>query len=179
MARVDERRAASHFFRSDPLAPVRPVAANESPAMEPPGPSLAPQKIRTVYGATSGGLVPQQRAANKTLARAKRGQLPHANANQPLTPDQKLGRHGDPVLQAQYAREDQQRQQQGKTAAPSPADPAPRGNVPAEKQAEHKAAQEKTTKTFIATRDIGEGGRPHDRDQGRGSGGRGGRGRSR
>ncbi|WP_156964694.1 MobQ family relaxase [Methylocapsa aurea] len=61
---------------------------------------------------------------------------------------------------------------------PEPDKSPPCGAVPAEKQAEHKAAQEKTTKERVFTRDIGDGDRARDRDHDQ-EGGRGGRGRTR
>jgi cell filamentation protein len=101
----------------------------------------------------------------------------------PLGPNEVLGRFSDPALQARYAQQEQRREEQIKSASPTPATAAKaalRGNVPPEKQAERDSVREKFTRDSTGdkfTRDLDEGDRSRDPNAGHtrggGSGGRG------
>lgn len=104
--------------------------------------------------------------------------------NEPLGPNEVLGRFSDPELKARYEQQELRREEQIKSASPTPATPASvaaRGNVPSEKRAEVQKASEKFTSDFAGGKfisDLDENDRSRDHDHTRG-GGRGGGGRSR
>ena len=82
--------------------------------------------------------------------------------NSPLTANQVFARFGDATLRARYQQQEEQRQERQPTSAPAtPATPASsmaRGNVPAEKQAEQKATEEKEAgEKYYFTRETPDG----------------------
>ncbi len=165
-----------------PVAPTPATPAAARGAI----PAAQPAELKNAQGKTAkdylfireigGGRGPDRRPAPAP-----------SNADRPLTANEILGRHGNPALEARYAKQqqEQQRRQQQNTASPTAATPAAArgGNVPVEKQAEHNAAQEKkekTAKDYVFTREIGEGRRGRDDGNDRGGGReRGGGGRTR
>jgi hypothetical protein len=99
--------------------------------------------------------------------------------SRPLGANEVFARFGSARAQARYQFQHQQAASWKPTNTPeTPASSFARGNVPAEKQAEHAAAKEKTTRQRYITRDLPEDRRERgmERDGGRGRGGRGGRG---
>jgi hypothetical protein len=186
MARVDDRRAASHFHQQGTPFQIEPLPAHELPAIELPEQQHGPQNIRPQRGATSGGMVPQQQAAMKALGRVATGKKagdytatrdlapgrsPAVNSNRPLTAGEIQGRFGNPELEARYQRQHEQRRQDADRSALTPDAPsraATGGDVPAEKREELTAAatkKAKTAKDYSATRELGA--KDRDREQGR------------
>jgi len=193
MARVDDRRAASHFFRLDGggLEPVAPMTARELAAANPPEQKPArqqerkPKKVRASDTPESAGMAAQQGAAlrmhkrnQREAQRAAPVQPPRSLADIPFVSSVTSG------LQVRYGAQQPQREPQ-KIDAPPPAPTVPRDPAtPAAKQGEHKGMQaepksaggKKTEKDYLAVREIGsDPANDHGRDPtGRDPRGRGG-----
>jgi hypothetical protein len=145
-----------------------------------------------------GGMVAQQQSANKALRRAARvtpkatpnnapaatrpkqqkTNKPNAPTGRPLTANEVAASASDPALRQRYLKEEQQREDQKKAAAPTPAtNVAAQGNA----QTGPPRKYEKFVRDYRGgklTRDRDDDDRGRDRDNSR-SGGRGGRRRSR
>ena len=147
-----------------------------------------------------GGMVAQQQSANAALrhehrvtptairnaagTERPRAEQPKAPSDTPLTANEVAASVNNPALRQRYLKEEQQRNDQKKTAdpaSPTAASVAARGNPPAEKQSKYeKFVSDYKGDKF--TRDLDDDDRSHDRGNENSRGGgrtRGGRGRSR
>jgi Ti-type conjugative transfer relaxase TraA len=72
MARVDDRRAASHFHQIGTPVPVPTIPVRDLPQIEVPTQTPAPVVAPPLQWSESPGMVAQQQAANKAFRRAER-----------------------------------------------------------------------------------------------------------
>jgi ATP-dependent exoDNAse (exonuclease V) alpha subunit len=98
MARVDDRRAASHFHQQGAPAPVRPLTPQELPKAEIAPKQQEPQKTRPLHWPESPGMAAQQAAA---LRAAQRAAPTAAPVPTPATPDLKAKLAEDPYIRPQ------------------------------------------------------------------------------
>jgi len=92
MARVDDRRAASHFHQIGAIGPVGPLTPKELSEIEEANNRPEQTTSRPLDWAQSQGMVAQQQSANKASRRAER--LGHTSAPTPATPTGAAG-HGN------------------------------------------------------------------------------------
>jgi ATP-dependent exoDNAse (exonuclease V) alpha subunit len=160
MARVDDRRAASHFHQVDLPQPVRPLAARDLPKPEISPEIRTPQKeaptVRPLNWADSPGMPAQQNAALRALRRAERAAQPPptvnitANFDTPLKPThakQPEPQNAPPRTPAPAARDN--RPLTANEIAASANDPASRQRY--NKQEEQRIDQQKTPTPTPAT----------------------------